>query len=225
MDIFNTLSSIEKKKKYIRNILNKIKEEIGTEITIKTHNSIYFDFLNDLMDKHSGKEEKLKGRKIKDFKIKDHTKQIGAIELHIIYENDETDPVSWVQCCGGKKSSTKENFIAALRVCIEPQIKEFRKNLKVFTCWSCGCDLTFTGYEVDHVNPQFAILVKEFVNKNNIIMPTHYDKEPILNRCTFKEEDKDLSSLFYEYHKSAELKQSCFDCNRTRSKYRSKKLN
>ena len=213
---FNTLSSNKKKVDFTRNILYKIKDEIGIKKNIKSESKEYYDFLFNLVHLHPEKETKLK-RIVKDFKIKIGYLNKKAIDLFVIFENDEEDTISWNYCCHKRKNTNKQNFQSATRYCIEPQIHSFRDKNDIFKCWNCKCDLTFK-YHVDQYI-RFIELVDNLIKEYDVKIPLKYNKEPIAKRIIFKKEDEKLSKLFYDYHKEkAILKPSCIQCNLKRSK-------
>jgi len=202
---FKTLKS---KQEYFKNILNK-----GLCSSLK--NERIEDF-NDCMEAFKLHSDNTKLEGVIDICIVSNKKSMLYYEFNLIKEDGSIIDISYRECF---KKRTKEQEIAfnlnsALRVAIEPQIEDFKKNIKIWKCNLCNSNVDI---QIDHIT-LFKNLKEDFLNNNLINIPNMYEKD-YYNRSIFRNKDKDIENRWCEYHKNnAKLRTLCKECNLTRKK-------
>ena len=146
-----------------------------------------------------------------------------GLALNIVNNDNTYTEISWRICVTGTGKSQKTLFNSALRQCISYQIKEFRYASDLSYCRECNCSLDDKTPHIDHDEIQFIKLVEDFIELNQLIIPTKYNKKDITFEPLFKDEDIWIGNLFKSYHlQHASLRILCSTCNLTREKYKKK---
>lgn len=200
--IFNTKKSFEK---YIRNI---IYNEIGVCDDIKNIYPEKYEILLNLLKRHPNYSYKT--RKMNNLKFIIDPLNKRGLKLIVVRNNDE-ESISWTTAIRGKNKSSKILFCESLRVAIEGQIKEFKKN-KLKFCEICGCG---GEIHVDHIK-HFSELVCNFL----IQMKKEHQK---IHKYFIKTKDgtdrvclknKKFEKKWIDFHKkNATLRILCRNCN------------
>lgn len=208
---FKTQGELEK---YVRGVINNI----GQCDSIKERNIETYNFLCCLFMRHPACTEKMNN--MIDICVK-LNKYKNGYELYIIRGNGECEDISWRKSVSGKGETSLSKLKIAMRVSVDPQIHKYRFACEArFTCAECSnCDGPF---EVDHIK-HFEQLVEEFLNTHKYLsIPTEFeDTTDGTNRKQFKSCDKDVETMWYNYHeKHATLRILCKKCNASRPKYK-----
>ena len=212
--IFKTQTECEK---YTRTILT----ELGITNSVKNKNEEYFNFLFLLCKRHPNYIDKL--NKFIDFQIYQDYMNKQGLALNIINNDNTKTEISWKICVTGIGKSSKTLFNSALRQCISYQIKDFKDISDLSYCRICNCSLDNKILHIDHHEIQFIKLVEDFIELNQLIIPTKYNKKDITFEPLFKDEDIWIGNLFKSYHlQHASLRILCSTCNLTREKYKKK---
>jgi hypothetical protein len=199
-------------KKHFREIIDRI----GLCDSVKTkYPSEYKDFL-ELFERHSDYPEKFNG--VVDIKICYNTGSIvDQLVVYIIKEGGSIDNVSVLHnCITGKP---KNNLKIAMRVSIQPQIDEYKKNNPIKVCELCG---KHDRIEIDHhsENAPFAKLYNDFMEINELPIPTSFDDTRSHMKC-FKKSDCVFENSWVQYHKEkAILRMLCRKCNGSQPNYK-----
>lgn len=198
-------------KDHFREIINRI----GVCDSVKTkYPSEFFDFC-EVFKRHSDYPGKFIG--FVDIKIDYNPMFINQLEVSIIKENNTIDDVSVLNnCISGKP---RDNLKIAMRVSIQPQIKEYKKNNPIKVCELCD---KHDIIEIDHHSEKspFAKLCNDFMEINKLPIPTSFDDTESHMKC-FKELDSDFENSWVEYHnENAILRMLCRTCNGSQSKYK-----
>jgi len=210
---YSILKTQKKVKEYTREIIerigicNNIKEEYETE---------YNYFIEFLFPRHYEYPEKFEN--IENIGIQYNPYFRNQKELIIIKTNGEIDNVSALNyCVTGKKGN---DIISAMRDSITNQILYYRNSRKKLRCKLCESN---EKIEVDHYEPQFIELSKNFLKDYKGELPTKFEDNKF-NGCKFKVEDNNFELEWNKYHKdSARLRLLCKKCNNTRKKTTFKK--
>ena len=207
----NTFKSQKSAETFIRNLIN----EIGICSSVKNKDIAKYSILYDLCLRHPD-SNKLKN--IYDFMICKNKLNASAYELNIINLDGSITDISWRVCITGKSKPYKTDLHSAFRICVDNQIKDFRKD-NMLIC--ALCNNSNTEYHIDHVI-HFQKIVEDFLQNYKGKLPEIFDiTNDSTNRCCFKIEDIGLSNQFQDYHKqNAELRVLCKECNLRRSKYK-----
>tara|TARA_R110000772_G_C13133477_1_gene423147 strand:+ start:89 stop:736 length:648 start_codon:yes stop_codon:yes gene_type:complete len=195
---------------YTRKLLKEHKDK-----TIKQGDEIY-DYLINMINLHPNKEEKI-GDGIVSFEIKNDF--FNNIALYINQITLKNIPVSWVTICNFKGASATQCLNEALRQSINYQIFNYKteNNYRSFKCEICKSP---NNIDIDHVI-QFKQLKEDFLKIAINPIPTTFDKEPLIFRKKFKEEDINFKREWDLYHEThAILRPLCHTCNLSRLKYK-----
>ena len=184
-------------KQYVRSLI--LKYPHGSPITDPEDKA----FVTFLISLHSEKETKI-GLGVKDFiSIRDFNKNPALLIERI--DGSKVD-VSWVHCITGQK---KKEIVVAMRQAIKEQILDF-KHSSVLVCEICS---STDKIHVDHQEPTFKELVKEFLEANPN-QPKDFNECPNTNMAIFKLEDKEFSMAWQKFHAiNAKLRILCSKCN------------
>lgn len=201
MEGFCSLKSL---KEYVKKIIN----EIGLCENIKDEYPNYYIFFIKLFERHPNYNTKVQN--LKNIKIRFNYKFKKQLEVYIEKEDGSITDISVNKCINNNK---KDLLYEAMRVSIDYQIDEYRKYNKLI-CIKCKSKMK---PHVDHYNPKFKDLKKNFlIEKNNI--PTIFNKDSS-NRNCFRNEDDDFENEWRTYHKhNAKLRILCEKCNQEREK-------
>ncbi|KAJ1464276.1 hypothetical protein T484DRAFT_3646257, partial [Baffinella frigidus] len=145
------------KKDYVRGVI----AGIGVCPSVKAFSTDAYDTLFAIVQHHPDATSKL--RDIEDFYItKNKFGGDHGFTLMIKKKDGGEIDVSYLRSATGKKTSTRDVFLACLRVSVDPQIREF-KDRTAKVCAICNEKLTKkTGREADHVK-HFTTIVDEFI--------------------------------------------------------------
>lgn len=192
-----TLKSREEAQKYTRARVNST-----GYCKVKNHHK-NFQFFQDLIGKHSEKDEKI-GCGIDYFELCPN----GSYPImYLIRLNGTKDNFSYSNCATGKKSENKLN--RAMRDYIDDQILEFRSQ-SIMRC--CNCKKIGGKFHVDHNKPPFCQLSRNFLKINRLPEPTAFDE--VKGRKKFMEKDERFAKSWWTYHKiNATLQILCVNCN------------
>jgi hypothetical protein len=204
---FKTLT---KKTEYFKTILNR-----GLCSSLK--NERVEDF-NDCMEAFKLHPDNTKLEGVIDICIISNKRNMSYYEFNLIKEDGSIIDISYRECF---KKRTKEQEIAfnlnsALRVAIEPQINDFKKNIKNWKCDLCNSNVDI---QIDHII-LFKKLKEDFLRSltaKNENIPNIYEND-YYNRIIFTNKDKDFENRWCQYHKNnAKLRTLCKDCNLTKN--------
>jgi len=198
---------------------------IGITPSIRETSPAEYEFFHELVKRHAAHEEKLKD--LSDIAIRHDAIKKNAFAIDIVNTNGTRTEISWDKCVTGKSEPQRSKFHSALRYAVEDQIAAFREQSKVETCELCTESLSLmergvgkcsVPTHVDHIL-HFETLADNFTARQEITMPTTYEKEPVTYLTRFKEEDRDIGQQFAEYHREhAALRLICEPCNLKREK-------
>jgi hypothetical protein len=195
---------------------------IGITPSIRSHSPAEYEYFHELVKRHAAHEEKLKD--LSDIAIRQDAINKKALAIDIVNTDGTRTEISWKNCVTGKSESQRSKFHSALRYAVEDQIAAFREQSKVETCELCTESLSLHEIHVDHIL-HFEILVDNFMARQEFMMPTAYEKEPMTYLTRFKEEDRDIARRFAEYHREhATLRLVCGPCNLKREKARQPRI-
>ena len=132
----------------------------------------------------------------------------NQLELVIIRNNNTTDNVSWRKCLGKKVNPLN----AAMRNAVSSQILDFKYSQDDLTCRLCG---KYDSPHVDHKDPKFRDLTKNFLTSLNGVIPIPKQfRDNKFNGKIFKESDSAFEKLWQEYHQEhSKLQILCWKCN------------
>jgi len=202
---YKTQSSLKKHVRemvYQIGICDSVKEKYPQE---------FLDFC-ELFKRHPDYPDKFIG--FVDIKINKST-VFNDLVVYII-KNGEIDDVSVMnKCITGKP---KDNLKIAMRVSIQPQIDDYKKNIYIKKCELCG---EIDKIEIDHHSEiaPFAKLYSDFMALNTLPIPTSFNNTKSHMKC-FKELDYTFEETWIQYHKEhAILRMLCRRCNSSRPKY------
>ena len=205
----------EKRKEYIREIINKI----GPCESVKSsHPQLYEILTNDVISVHPRYPEKCNG--MVDLAIRNNKKnKKNNLEGWMKFANGKEDNISLnKQCVTGRPKKSEEKLKDAARVAIEPQINAYRKSHKRQPCVKCG--ILINKMEVDHNFDEltFQTLFENFRDECKIQIPQQFDEDKGNYKC-FKPTDSDFEKRWQQYHHDhAILRMLCFDCHKNASK-------
>lgn len=204
-------TSQKKLKQYVRDIVDN---KIGKSNSIKNDAPQYFQLFLDLFKRHTEYPDKFNG--LIDIKIQYNPKYINQLEVIIIKDNGDEDDVSVFNNCISGKS--KDNLTIAMRNSIIPQILKFKNNNSLI-CQKCRSN---RDPEVDHYQPQFIDLKKDFIKICTEPIPTEFDQNKSHSKI-FNTNDATFEKLWVRYHKkNAQLRILCKKCNSSRPKSKNK---
>jgi hypothetical protein len=207
---------------------------IGVTPSIRSHSPAEYEFFHELVKRHAAHEEKLKD--LSDIAIRQDAINKKALAIDIVNTDGTRTEISWRNCVTGKSESQRSKFHSALRYAVEDQIAAFREQSKVETCELCTESLSLmergvglrsvrsVSTHVDHIL-HFETLADNFMARQEFMMPTEYEKEPVTFLTRFKEEDQNIARRFAEYHRvHATLRLVCGPCNLKREKARQPRI-
>ena len=193
--------------------------QVGLCTSVKqTHPDIYTFFVS-LFQRHPEKDRK-EVSLITDISIrrfpKANPRQPLAVTDHqffIIKNNGTEDTISWVSCVKGEINPIEKRLNWVMRHAIQQQIRDFKAR-NPNPCEFCNATVNLT---VDHIN-KFKQLKDDFIILNPVY-PTEFSKNE-LSQEVFREEDKEYSELWQNYHyTNATLRILCKDCNERLDNY------
>ena len=109
-----------------------------------------------------------------------------------------------------------------MRFSIKEQIDEFRKSSDLFRCKLCNCSLLGKQIHIDHHEPHFSEIVKDFleIHKQELVIPKKYKSIEITHELSFSDDDKWIETEFQKYHlDNATLRVLCITCNLSKEKH------
>ena len=119
-------------------------------------------------------------------------------------DGSETDISFIISSITGKNLKQKNS--SAFRNVIEPQIIEFKSDTfsnKIFvTCPDTGKNLDLKNSHVDHVDPTFDEILKEFAILNNIDLEVNLLVESTDNQTKCELKDTEIANKFFVFHKN-----------------------
>lgn len=215
----------------LKNHFRKIINRIGVCDSVKTtHPGDFLDFC-EVFKRHSDYPGKFIG--FVDIKIKYNVVFGNQLVVYIIKNNMTVDNVSVLKnCITGKpkdklRAKTKLYYLkVAMRVSIQPQIEEYRRNNRRFKVCEI-CNLHGHGGDhdriyIDHhseISP-FAKLYNDFLEINTFPIPASFDDTNSHMKC-FKDLDYNFEKNWVQYHKeNAILRMLCRRCNESQPKYK-----
>jgi hypothetical protein len=189
-------------------------KSIGVCQSIKDHSIEIYNLFTDLFKRHPRYPEKTLG--MIDIFITINPIDKG-LSLWIKKKDGTTDNISYSQCFKNRK---RDDFKTAMRVAIEYQIKQFRKN-HILKCEFCNINSPYERYEVDHEN-HFEEILDHFLKTTTLTKPSKFqDGDGEDNRKMFTLEDKEYENEWKLFHESkARLRILCRDCNQTRPNWK-----
>ncbi len=136
----------------------------------------------------------------------------GGPQLLVVLHSGITDCISWNTCITGHKNTPEQNMIAAMRTAIVPDTMAAKQGLEN-KCAGCG---DINNLEIDHKNPIFIHIVKEFLEiyTEYGVAPEFYDEIPRTHQIVFQEKDAGLKNAWVSHHRSRATYQIlCRPCN------------
>ena len=200
--------------KFVKKI---IYEDIGICYDIKNTYPEEYSILIKILERHPCYE--IKSSNMCNLKIQENQYKNGY-ETWIIKDGGEID-ISWKVAITGKHKPKKGELMSAMRVSVEDQTYNFRRNCDIYCCELCG---SVKALQVDHndeKNSAFDELAYNFVKENNDIkIPDNFGElNDGTNRRCFLEKDYVFRDNWVEYHRQhASLRMLCHKCNITRPK-------
>ena len=216
MNMSSTLSHYKTQKELKQHVRNMV-DSIGVCSSIKeSHPEKWPDFIY-LFKRHSDYPQKFYG--LADIMICYNPIFKKQLETLIVKSNGEIDDVSLLNnCITGKPN---DNLTIAMRNAIYPQIEEFKNN-SILKCLLCS---DTKDIHIDHFEPQFIDLKKQFSNNWKGTIPNRFEQNDSHSKIFYKQgydfcsTDKDFEKEWIEYHKKyAVLRVLCRKCNLTRKK-------
>jgi len=120
------------------------------------------------------------------------------------YDDSETD-ISFIISSIEKKKLYRE-FSAAMREAVKDQIRDFKKksflNNEVLICPINKIEVTLNECHVDHHNPSFDDLVKQFIEINTIKLTNELFPPSEDGRMHYVITDDTITKKFYDFHLS-----------------------
>jgi len=179
--------------------------------SLKTRHPYAYIYFRELFQRHPDKEKK-KTDRIVDIRIDRYPK--GDYQFTVIWDDMNSDTISWTACVRQKPRTYLQKLNQALRNAVGDQMTDFRIKHHRETCSFCG---TSEALSVDHI-VHFAKLVYDFI-KIHGAAPTELGKNHIQQDC-FKEEDSVYEKAWSDYHRNhAELRILCMPCNMNRERW------
>jgi len=175
-----------------------------------------YQFLDELMDRHPHRDEKIKGD-IKYFRVIRNLNNALAIN---IYDDEGEKDISWNQCVTGKAKKVTDLLSQAMRSAISYQTQKFK--LANFCegdeCINCGTVITEKRKaHTDHKTVPFIDIKNEFIASN--VMPIEFRKTDRHEPQTFLKKDKVLEDKWAAFHKGkADFQILCIGCNLRKKK-------
>lgn len=120
------------------------------------------------------------------------------------YDDSETD-ISFKISSIEKKNFYRE-FSAAMREAVHDQIRDFKKNSflnnEILICPINNIEVTINQCHVDHHNPSFDDLVKQFIDVNKVKLTNELFPPSEDGRMHYMITDNNLTKGFYDFHLS-----------------------
>lgn len=211
MSDYTNLKTQKQIKEYTRYVI----DDIGICDDIKNIHPKYYNYLTTfLFPRHTAYPEKfinMKNIGIRKNRLFKH------LEVYIIKYDGCVDDVSVMRnCVTGKKAN---DLSLAMRNSIYSQIKDFKDKSPELKCVDCG---SINNIHIDHNNPQFIELQKNFIKSSKLDIPKNFDDND-WNGKIFRDVDNDFENEWKKYHKdNANLQPLCEKCNLTKKKSKTK---
>lgn len=185
--------------------------ELGCCIIHKYHDK--FNFFVNLLNNHPNRDEKV-GCGIEYFYIEKNKIKFNAYQTMIRRSDNSIIDFSWRSCCEFKERSDDRNLSNAMRQAIYDDIREF-KDASDLICNQCKTDKCDAwDFHVDHDEPPFRKLKEDFLQLNQLNVPTIFTSNSYLCMTTFCEEDSMFSNAWVQYHRAnCKLQILCKTCN------------
>ena len=212
--VININGSLFKTQKQLKEHVYALLIRIGKTTSVKDADLESYKFLLELCRRHPSADSKLKD--IIDFQI---LQEIKCLSLAIVNSDYTMTSISLACCISGKSTPTRQLFNQVLRSIIYPQISIFKRGADKSVCKLCNISLLTNNVEIhiDHHEPQFHRIVSDFIQLNNIELPTDYISGGIMGEKFFNPEHQHIGDAFLKYHKDvAVLRVLCSKCNETR---------
>lgn len=204
---------------YVKKI---IYEDIGICYDIKNIYPDEYSLLIKILERHPCYE--IKSSNICNLKIQENQYKNGY-EIIIIKKDGSLVDISWKVAITGKHKSKKGELMSAMRVSVEDQIEDFRRNCDIYCCELCGNNERLDVDHNDEKKSAFDELAYNFVNDNNDIkIPDNFGElNDGTNRRGFLEKNNVFKDKWVEYHRQyAILRMLCHKCNISRPKTKRK---
>jgi len=209
--LFNTLTTIESRKEYLRDLQKKI----GDCSSIRNDHPDEYLEIKEAFKRHPRYPEKFEGLKDVAFR-----KRGAGFDTTLVFSDGRTDDVSLTkQCSAGIAPSLTALLKSAMRMSIQPQIDKYRSSLRLPQCEICR---DTNNIEIDHHSDSmpFEKLYKNFMKINSLPIPTDFERN-MHSKKTFKKEDNKFKDAWNKYHEHhAILRPLCRPCNGSQAKYR-----
>ena len=145
-----------------------------------------------------------------------HYTHINEVEVEIVDEDNNHNSISWICCCSGNTRSDSELFNKCLRHIIRNQIYEFKNKNNTSIC--SLCKKHSDNIHIDHYETTFKDIVKNFLIKFKLQIPTAFEKDNY-NNVLMIGDDRYIGEVFEKYHQEvASYRILCAKCNLGRSK-------
>ncbi len=211
MTILSRFKTQESLKLHFRGIVDRI----GLCNSVKTNHPDEFSDFCEVFKRHPDYPGKF--IEMNDVKIDYNPEFKNQLVVYIIKNNGDIDDVSVMKMCITGKP--KDNLKIAMRVSIQSQIDEYKKNNKIKMCELCG---DYEQIEIDHHSDKmpFAKLYSDFMEINTLPIPNTFDDTTSHLKC-FTSLDYKFEEKWIHYHKErAILRMLCRKCNSSQTKYK-----
>ena len=200
--------------KYVKHLIYEV---IGPCDDIKTKHSDKYEILIKLLERHP--EFELKTENMTNLKIMRDALNRRAYKIMIVKNCEEVD-ISWKCAITAKGKPKKELLMSAMRVSVQDQIYEFKRNCTNRYCEICNSEELLQVDHNDQINSAFDELAYNFVNESKMEIPETFDElNDNTHRCCFSEKDRAFKDKWAEYHRqNAKLRILCRICNISRPK-------
>lgn len=198
--------SQKQKKQNIRQIL----EDIGIQSSVKQYNNDSYEQLRSILLTHPNAEKLQRIQASNDLEIYSFRK---IFHMNLIFDDGSKESVSWNKCAVGQDDTNDNQLNDAMRNAIHDQIKKFQITHPHRVCELCKTERG--DFHVDHHQPLFVCLKKDFLNTCNIVAPTTFGKDGYYT-CIDDSEFKNLWKIYHQEH--ATLRWLCTSCNLSRKK-------
>lgn len=200
-------------KKALEDHTRKLLTQLGPCHSVKERDSVAFNFLKELAQRHPRASEKL--RDFQDFKIRQNPVNVKGLELHVVRSGMETEDISWHICISGKERGVQQDLNSAMRSAISDQITLFKQTSDCSTCTLCRTSIDRQTCHVDHVRT-FKDLATEFLKGCPLEAPTSFVQE---GTFLFFKQGGEFEEAWKAYHQQhATLRILCPTCNLCRKK-------
>ena len=189
---------------YVRNLI----ATIGICASVRAFPQ--FDEIMTVLRLHSQADQKLAN--MVDLRIRQNTINRRALAIDVIKEDGSVVDISWLHCISPRSFAYYWN--SALRHSIWPQIHAFKLSNPTDICPLCKEKINVM--HVDHYQPQFAQLVHDFSQIEQL--PVDAETSETLNGDTcLAIKHKEYEEKWQAYHRQqANLRVICEHCNLTR---------